>query len=78
MEIEIEDKLNEKYKYRIQVKFEDFRIYKIIFDLVSYGKIEFKYLYDVTKTIDANINYIEEELDRRIPLLFKSLESEVK
>lgn len=74
MELEIEEKLQEKYKNLIiEVNFIDFRKYEIIVKLEYKGaiyesKIEFSYRVDLT--IDVNIATIENIIDNKIILPF--------
>lgn len=74
MELEIEDKLQEKYKNLIiNVEFIDFRIYAIIIKIEHRGqiyesKIQYKYRADLT--IDANISIIEDIIDRKVIIDF--------
>lgn len=74
MELEIEDKLQEKYKNLIiNVEFIDFRLYVIIIKIEHRGqiyesKIQYKYRADLT--IDANISIIEEIIDKKVIIDF--------
>lgn len=74
MELEIEEKLQEKYKNLIiEVNFKDFRKYEIIVKLEYNGvifesKIDFSYRADLT--IDVNIVTIENIIDNKIILPF--------
>lgn len=74
MELEIEEKLQEKYKNLIiEVNFKDFRKYEIIVKLEYRGvifesKIDFSYRADLT--IDVNIDTIENIIDNKIILPF--------
>ena len=66
MELEIEEKLQEKYQnIIIEVTFKDFRVYEIVV------KIEYNNtIYDNSLTIDTNINTIEHIIDNKIILPF--------
>ena len=74
MEDEIQDKLEEIYNFRIDVKFKDFRQYEI------YGRIDnekvfcFPILYDVRSTIESNITNIRNRIDAEIVELFRRRE----
>ena len=74
MELEIEDKLQERYKNLIiNVDFEDFRIYTITIKLeyqnnIYESKIQYKYLVDLT--LEANISIIEDIIDRKVIVSF--------
>lgn len=74
MELEIEEKLQLKYKNLIvEVNYKDIRKYEIVIKLeyksVTYeSKIE--YLYNVKLTLDANISIIENIIDSKIILPF--------
>lgn len=70
MEEEIEEKLKEIYKFDLEVKFIDFRQYKIIGKI---GIVEFTLpiLYDSYSTMDANISSIVRKIDNILPDIFK-------
>lgn len=74
MELEIEEKLQEKYKNLIiEVNFKDFRKYEIIVKLeyrvvIFESKIDFSYRADLT--IDVNIATIENIIDNKIIIPF--------
>lgn len=74
MELEIEEKLQLKYKNLIvEVNYKDIRKYEIVIKLeykgVTYeSKIE--YLYNAKLTLDANISIIENIIDSKIILPF--------
>ena len=74
MEIEIEDKLQEKYKNLIiEVNFKDFRLYEIVIKLEYQGvtyESKIEYLYNAKLTLDANISIIENIIDSKIILPF--------
>ena len=68
MELEIEDKLQEKYKnIKIEVEFVDFRKYKIICKLPIIEEIfDFIYTYNVNLTKDYNIDIIKNNINKQI------------
>lgn len=67
MEIEIEEKLQLKYKNLIvEINYKDIRKYEIIIKLES----KFEYLYNAKLTLDANISIIENIIDSKIILSF--------
>lgn len=74
MELEIEEKLQLKYKNLIvEVNYKDIRKYEIIIKLeykgVTYeSKIE--YLYNAKLTLDGNLDIIENIIDSKIILSF--------
>lgn len=74
MEIEIEEKLQEKYKNLIiEVNFKDFGLYEIIIRLEYQGiqyESKFEYKYDASLTIDANLSTIVHIIDTHIILPF--------
>lgn len=63
MELEIEEKLQLKYKNLIvEVNYKDIRKYEIVIKLEYKGIIyesKFEYLYNAKLTLDANISIIE-------------------
>lgn len=71
---EIQDKLEEIYNFRIDVKFKDFRQYEI------YGQIDnekvfcIPILYDARATLEANITEIRNRIDAEIVELFRRKE----
>lgn len=75
MEDEIQDKLEEIYNFRIDVKFKDFRQYEV------YGRIDNKkvfcilILYDARATLEANITEIRNRIDAEIVELFRRKEN---
>lgn len=74
MELEIEEKLQLKYKNLIvEVNYKDNRKYEILIKLEYKGLIygsKIEYLYNAGLTIDANINIIENIIDNKIILSF--------
>ena len=73
MEDEIEDKLQEVYtNIKIEVKFIDFRKYKIICKLPTTDKtLDFEYTYNVNFTKDYNISIICYNIDKKIIEYYK-------
>lgn len=73
MELEIEEKLQLKYKNLIvEVNYKDIRKYEII-KLEYKGVIyesKFEYLYNAKLTLDGNIDIIENIIDSKIILSF--------
>ena len=74
MELEIEEKLQLKYKNLIvEVNYKDIRKYEIVIKLEYNGvtyESEFEYLYNAKLTLDANISIIENIIDSKIILPF--------
>ena len=74
MELEIEDKLQLKYKNLIvEVNYKDIRKYEIVIKLEYKGvtyESKFEYLYNAKLTLDANISIIENIIDSKIILPF--------
>lgn len=67
MELEIEEKLQLKYKNLIvEVNYKDIRKYEIVIKLEYKGvtyESKFEYLYNAKLTLDANISIIENIID---------------
>lgn len=74
MELEIEEKLQLKYKNLIvEVNYKDIRKYEIVIKLEYKGvtyESKFEYLYNAKLTLDANISIIENIIDSKIILPF--------
>lgn len=70
MEEELKEELEKIYNIPITVKFEDFRIYNIIFS-INKNRKEIKIIYDFHLTIDNNIKIISEKIDKEIVKIFK-------
>lgn len=74
MELEIEEKLQLKYKNLIvEVNYKDIRKYEILIKLEYKGvtyESKFEYLYNAKLTLDANISIIENIIDSKIILPF--------
>ena len=75
MELEIEEKLQLKYKNLIvEVNYKEIRKYEIVIKLEDKGvtyESKFEYLYDAHLTFDANINIIVSKIDRIILSYYK-------
>lgn len=74
MELEIEEKLQLKYKNLIvEVNYKEIRKYEIVIKLEYKGvtyESKFEYLYNAKLTLDANISIIENIIDNKIILSF--------
>lgn len=75
MELKIEDKLQEIYKYiEIEVEYLDLRKYKINVKIkienLEYSK-EIKYIWDAHYTFDTNIGTICNQIDNYILKIFR-------
>lgn len=74
MELEIEEKLQLKYKNLIvEVNYKDIRKYEVVIKLEYKGvtyESKFEYLYNAKLTLDANISIIENIIDSKIILSF--------
>lgn len=66
MELEIEDKLQLKYKNLIvEVNYKDIRKYEVVIKLEYKGvtyESKFEYLYNAKLTLDANISIIDSKI----------------
>ena len=74
MEEEIQEKLEEIYNFRIDVKFKDFRQYEIYGQIDSEKAFCFPILYDARATLEANITEIRNRIDAEIVELFRRKE----
>ena len=74
MEDEIQDKLEEVYNFRIDVKFRDFRQYEIFGKIDNEKAFCIPILYDVRSTIESNITNIKNRIDAEIVKLFRRKE----
>ena len=74
MEDEIQDKLEEIYNFRIDVKFKDFRQYEIYAQIDNEKAFSIPFLYDTRSTIEANITNIKSKIDAEIVELFRRKE----
>ena len=74
MELEIEEKLQLKYKNLIvEVNYKEIRKYEIVIKLEYKGvtyESKFEYLYNAKLTLDANISIIENIIDSKIIIPF--------
>ena len=75
MEDEIQDKLEEIYNFRIDVKFKDFRQYEIYAQIDNEKAFTISILYDARATLEANIIQIRNRIDAEIVNLFRRKEN---
>lgn len=71
MEDEIQDKLEEIYNFRIDVKFKDFRQYEVYARIDNEKAFTISILYDARSTLEANITNIKNRIDAEIVELFR-------
>lgn len=71
---EIQDKLEEIYNFRIDVKFKDFRQYEIFAQIDNEKAFAISILYDARSTLEANITNIKNRIDAEIVKLFRRKE----
>lgn len=74
MEDEIQEKLEEIYNFRIDVKFKDYRQYEVYARIDNEKAFCFPILYDARSTIEANITNIKNRIDAEIVELFRRKE----
>ena len=74
MEEEIQDKLEEIYNFRIDVKFKDFRQYEVYARIDNEKAFTISILYDARSTLEANITNIKNRIDAEIVELFRRKE----
>lgn len=74
MEDEIQEKLEEIYNFRIDVKFKDFRQYEVYARIDNEKAFCIPILYDVSLTLEANITNIKSKMDAEIAELFRRRE----
>lgn len=74
MEDEIQEKLEEIYNFRIDVKFKDFRQYEVYARIDNEKAFCIPILYDVSLTLEANITNIKSKMDAEIVELFRRKE----
>ena len=74
MEDEIQDKLEEVYNFRIDVKFKDFRQYEICGRIDNEKVFGIPILYDARATLEANITEIRNRIDAEIVDLYRRKE----
>ena len=70
MEDEIQDKLEEIYNFRIDVKFKDFRQYEVYARIDNEKAFAISILYDARATLEANIINIKQKINNEIVNLF--------
>lgn len=70
MEDEIQEKLEEIYNFRVDVKFKDFRLYDIYCRIDSKKVFCIPILYDAKSTFEANITNIKQKINRELIELF--------
>lgn len=70
MEDEIQDKLEEIYKFRIDVKFKDFRQYEVYGQIDNEKTFCISILYDAKSTLEANITNIKQKINNEIIELY--------
>lgn len=75
MEDEIQDKLEEIYNFRIDVKFKDFRQYEVYARIDNEKTFCIPILYDSRATLEANITNIKDRIDAEIVKLFRRREN---
>ena len=75
MEDEIQDKLEEVYNFRIDVKFKDFRQYEVYGRIDNEKAFTISILYDARATLEANIIQIRNRIDAEIVNLFRRKEN---
>jgi hypothetical protein len=75
MEEEIQDKLEQIYNFRVDVKFKDFRQYEIYARIESDKVFCIPILYDARATLEANITQIRNRIDAEIVDLYRRKEN---
>ena len=75
MEDKIQDKLEEIYNFRIDVKFKDFRQYEVYARIDNEKAFCIPILYDARDTLEANITNIKNRIDAEIVELFRRKEN---
>lgn len=71
MEDEIQDKLEEIYNFRIDVKFKDFRQYDVLCKIDNEKQFIIPFLYDARSTFEYNITLLKGRIEHEIIDLFK-------
>lgn len=71
MEDEIQDKLEEIYNFKIEVKFKDFRQYDVLCKIDSEKQFIVPFLYDARSTFEYNITLLKGRIEHEIIDLFK-------
>lgn len=74
MEEVIQDKLEEIYNFRIEVKFKDFRQYEVNCQIDKEKTFTISILYDTRSTLESNISIIRNRIDAEIVDLFRRKE----
>lgn len=71
MEDEIQDKLEEIYSFKIEVKFKDFRQYDVLCKIDSERQFIIPFLYDARSTFEYNITMIRGRIEHEIIDLYR-------
>ena len=71
MEDEIQDKLEEIYNFKIEVKFKDFRQYDVLCKIDNEKQFILPFLYDARSTFEYNITLLRGRIEHEIIDLFK-------
>ena len=71
MEDEIQEKLEEIYNFRIDVKYKDFRQYEVYARIDNEKAFCISILYDMSLTLEGNITNIKSKMDAEIVELFR-------
>lgn len=71
MEEEIQDKLEELYNFRIEVKFKDFRQYDVFIKIDNEKQFIIPFLYDARSTFEYNMTMLKGRIDSEIVDLYK-------
>ncbi len=71
MEDEIQEKLEEIYALKIDVKFKDFRMYDVYVRVDTEKEFMIPYLYDARSTLEYNITVLRGRIDSEIVDLFR-------
>lgn len=75
MEEEIQDKLEQIYNFKVDVKFKDFRQYEVYARIESDKAFCIPILYDARSTLEANITQIRNRIDAEIVDLYRRKEN---
>ena len=70
MKDEIQDKLEEIYNFRIDVKFKDYRQYEVYARIDNEKAFCITILYDAKSTLEANITNIKQKINNEIIELY--------
>lgn len=71
MEDEIQEKLEEIYNFKIEVKFKDFRQYDVLCKIDNEKQFIIPFLYDARSTFEYNITLLRGRIEHEIIDLFK-------